>query len=114
MTSFAAIKLHKDTIIAVLGHVADTPAGKEKLVWAMLRYQYQPDTELYFIGGNYLRINQPDYSRHILTRTELDLLFTYKDQKKRNGRRDPNLNWFVVTPREPHTDIVTELCSTWY
>lgn len=114
MTSYAAIKLNKNTVISVLGHVADTPAGRERLVWAMLKYPYQPGVEHYFIGGNYLRINQPDYSRQILTRTELDLLFTYKEQQKKSGRRDPDVNWFVVKPREPHPDIITELCSTWY
>ena len=113
MTTYAAIKLNKNTIISVLGHVADTPAGRERLVWALFNYPYQDGVDHYFIGGNYLKLTQPDYSRQILTRTELDLLFTYEEQVKKNGRRDPDVNWFMVTIREPNLDIVTELCSTW-
>jgi hypothetical protein len=109
VTSYAAIKLTKDTIIPVLGSVHDMPAGAERLIWAMLKYQYQPGVEHYFVGGNYLRLNQPDYTRQILSRTQLDLLFTYKEQEKKNGRPDPSLNWFVVKLREPHPDIVVEL-----
>jgi HKD family nuclease len=111
--SYAAIKLNKDTIISVLGSVFDMPAGQERLIWAMLKYPYQPGVEHYFVGGNYLRLNQPDYMRQILTRTELDLLFTYKEQEKKNGRPNPNLNWFVVKLRDPHPDLIVELCSTY-
>jgi hypothetical protein len=111
VTSFAAIKLNRETIISVLGNVADIPGGKERLIWEMIKYQYQPGVEHYYIGGNYRQLpGPPDYSRQILTRTQLDLLFTYKEpSEKKNGRPNPEVTWFPVRPREQHPDLVVEL-----
>jgi len=111
--TYAAIKLNKETIGAVMTSALDGNGGRERLVWEMLKYPYQPGIEHYFVGGNYLNRPGPtDYSRQILTRTELDRLFSYKEQEKKAGRRDPSLNWFPVTLREPSQDAVAGLCST--
>jgi hypothetical protein len=100
MPSYAAIRLTKETVVSVLGNVADVPAGRERLVWAIFKYQYKPGTNYYYIGGNYLGLTQPDFTRQILDQVDLDLRFTYPEQKKVGGRPDPYVNWFVVKLRE--------------
>jgi hypothetical protein len=111
--TYAAIKLNRETIGSAVSSALDGNGGRERLVWALFNYPYQPGVDHYFVGGNYLKQQGAlDYSRQILTRAELDRLFTYQKQEKKNGRRDPELNWFPVTLREPSQEDAAGLCST--
>ena len=108
--TYAAIKVSRDTITAILRHVTNVPAGQERLIYAMLKYPFKDDVPHYFIGGNYLKLNQPDYSKQILTQSELDLLFTYSKQKPKQGRTNPDTTWFPVTLIEDISkNMLTEL-----
>jgi hypothetical protein len=107
MASYAAIRLVKDTIITVFASVAEIPAGRERLAWALLKYPYDPTKTYYFVGGNYLGLNQPDYARQILDQTTFDLLFTYK-AKKIGGVNNTEHSWFVIKPREKSPDMIVE------
>lgn len=98
-TTYAAIKISKENLLKMMGCVSDSPAGEERLTYALWRYPYLAGVTYYFIGGNYLKANYPDYSRHILTQDELDLLFSYNMPKARVGQRNPDINWFPVTLR---------------
>lgn len=100
MPTYAAIKLSRDTIGTILASVQDIPAGKERLTWAMLRYPYRSDVQHYYIGGNYLHLNQPDFTKQILTQAELDAFFEYKPQKLIAGRVKPEHTWFPVRLKE--------------
>lgn len=100
MTSYSAIKIGRDTIVAMLSNVANVPAGRERLVWAMLNYPYQPSQTYYYVGGNYAHLNQPDYSRQIFTEEELGEIFEYRQPAKVNGKPNPAMNWFLVRLRE--------------
>lgn len=106
MPTYAAIRLTRETIMSALSNLEGAPGGKERLIWAMLRHQYRADMPLYYIGGNYLRLQHLDYSRQLLTQTELDLLFTYKEQRKIPGRPDPYINWFPVRLKENYEEAL--------
>ena len=97
MTGYAAIKLVRETIGDALASVREVPDGHARLAHAMLIFPYKEDDELFFIGGNYMRLKQPDYTLHILTRTQLNRLFTYQEPKTRYGIRGEK--WFVVHPK---------------
>jgi hypothetical protein len=104
--TFAAIKISRDNINTMLSCVSDSPAGEERLIYAMWRYPYKAGVTYYFIGGNYLKANYPEYSRHILTQDELDLLFEYNRPKVIPGRRNPDINWFAVRLKEKELEEV--------
>lgn len=92
MTSYAAIRLSKHTVMSCVANVADVPAGEERLIYAFLKYPFKEGEAYYFVGGNYLGLNQPDYIRNILTQEELDRLFTYKIRTLGS--------WFIVKVRD--------------
>lgn len=111
MPSYAAIKLIRENMFTILESVAEYPAGKDRLSWAMFRYPSVPGEAYYFVRGNYRKVQQLDFTKQILSQTELDLLFTYQERKReRLGRtnRNPDLNWFAVTPREQHPDMILD------
>jgi hypothetical protein len=98
--TYAAIRLTRDTIMTIMANVAEVPMGQEKLVYAMLKYPFRADVAHYYIGGNYLRMSYPDFTQQILTQSELDVLFTYRERGKViPGRLDPAKQWFPVTLR---------------
>ena len=112
MPSYAAIKLIRENMYTILESVKDYPAGPERLAWAMFKFDPIPGEAYYFIRGNYRKVNQLDFSQQILSQTVLDLRFTYpkRTRSPMGGRvvRNPDINWFVVTPREQHPDMVTD------
>jgi hypothetical protein len=104
--TFAAIKISRDNIGTMLSCVSDSPNGENRLIYAMWNYPYKAGVTYYFVGGNYLKANYPDYSLHILTQDELDLLFSYNQPKARPGQRNPDINWFAVRLKEDELEEV--------
>jgi hypothetical protein len=99
MTGFAAIKVTRDNMLAIFQSVSEIPAGRERLCWAMLRFPYDDEETFYFIGGNYLGLNQPQFDRQILTEYQLRKYFEFNDKSFRHNAAKPNGAWFVVNPK---------------
>ena len=116
MVSYAAIKVTRENMFTILESVRDYPAGPERLAWSMFRYEAVPGEAYYFVRGNYRKVNQLDFSKQIFSQTDLDLTFTYpKRARSPMGGgvvRNPDINWFPVTPRDSHPDIIFDECST--
>jgi hypothetical protein len=76
------------------------PAGRARLTWALFRYPYDPAEDYFFIGGNYMHLNQPDFTRQIFSKKELDECFTYDPRQLELSISRTFACWFVVRPRE--------------
>lgn len=118
MVSYAAIEVNQATVVEMFAHVFDVPDGQSRLAWAMFRYPWVEGCKYFFIGGNYLGINQPDFTKQILRKSQLDAWFTYNEKSiaRKNGPRQ-NGSWFIVTPREgiifrgPRSKVQEELTA---
>lgn len=104
--TYAAIKISKENVHTMLANVSNSPAGIDRLVDALWRFPYRKGTQYYFIGGNFRKASWPDYSTHILTQDELDLLFSYNVPKPRRGQHNPDIHWFPVTMKVQELDEV--------
>lgn len=102
MSTYAAIPVDASTIIELFAHVADVPDGKSRLAWALFKFPWDAEDEFFFIGGNFLARNQPDFMRQIVSQSQLDKWFVYNPAHiNRNPRNRPRKNgsWFTVTVR---------------
>lgn len=102
MPTYAAIPITKSSIFSLFAHVADLPDGKSSLAWAIFKFAYDDEDEFYFIGGNYTgKPGYPDFSRQIVSKSQLDAWFTYNPKHiSRIERPRANGGWFIVTPRK--------------
>ena len=121
MVTYAAIEINQATLTEIFANVSDVPDGRSRFSWALFRYPWVEGVDYFFIGGNYLGLNQLNYTRHILRKSDLDSWFTYNEKAiaRKNGPRN-NGSWFAVTLREdvvipgsrrnPKVEV-TALCS---
>ena len=99
MESYAAIEITRDNLDAIFASVGRWPAGRARLAWAFFTYPYHAG-KFFFIGGNYLHLNQPDFSRQILSLWQLDKLFTYDPSQVNKNKSAGGNYWFTVSLKE--------------
>ena len=99
MSGYAAIKITKRNLGAILASLSDSPGGEARFVHACLVYPYAGG-DVYFIRGNYKRQqNAWDFCDHLKTEQELSEEFTHNSSDGK-FRPKPDGEWFVVTPKE--------------
>jgi hypothetical protein len=108
--SFAAIHVTQRNLDAIFASVAEIPAGRARLAWALFRYPYDGEDEFFYVGGNYLHRNQPDFERQLFSRSELDACFTYDLKKLQQSMSTPQGSrlWFVVKPKPEQIERMKE------
>lgn len=100
MPGWAAIKITKGGIGSIFAAVFDVPDGFNRLAYALMVFPYT-GSDVYFIGANFRNLpGAPNFREQLVSKEELDILFTYTEPQYDLKHPKAAGDWFVVYPKK--------------